>query len=376
MMKLLILSDSPLFTTGYANIAREFALSLPDEIETAFGSLQHMPGLLYYEADGRKFRHYGCNPPQKIEDAVTDFSPDLVMHIRDVLAQVHRWFPASYQLRPLVRDTPVWGWIPVQHLIMPWEFAETCMREYDLTLTFTRSGIAPMCNAGHVRNTIDWLMPGVSRNYSEPEGPVADVGRKGIPLVMSVGVHDSPRKMFPMLMQAYRNIMATTDLDFYLHTNQTGAYDLLAHINELGVQGHWLFPFTYFKERGMPVDELVRIYRRAGAYVATGSGEGLNMPLMEAAAMGKMLIFPDFPNNMEVTDGISAKLRRPVKTHMAPSQAMAWESLMDAADLSAALAEVPAAINDPEGGRDYYRKHSWSVTAARFVSLLKKEGFF
>ncbi len=375
-MKLLILSDSPLFTTGYANIAREFALSLPADIDIAFGSLQHMPGLLYFDAGARRYRHYGCNPAQKIDDAVSDFSPDLIIHIRDILAQVHRWYPASYQLRSLTRGTPTWGWVPVQHLVMPWEFADTCMKEYDLTLTFTRSGIDALCNAGHVRNTIDWLMPGVGKPYSEPEGPVADVGRKGVPLVMSVGVHDSPRKMFPMLMRAYREIMADVDLDFYLHTYQVGAYDLLAHINELGVQGHWLFPFTYFKERGVPVDELVRIYRRASAFVSVGSGEGLNMPEMEAAAMGKMVIFPDFPNNMEVTEGISPKLRRPVKTHVMPAQAMAWESLMDVDDLSRALAEVPSSIGDPEGGRAYYKKHSWEVTADRFVSLLKKEGFY
>lgn len=373
-MKLLLVSDSPLFTTGYANIARQFALSLPEHIEVAFGSLQHMPGLLYFEADGRRFRHYGCNPVQKLEDAVADFRPDLVMHLRDVLAHVKRWYPSAYLLRPYTRDATVWGWIPAQHLRMPWEYVDICMREYDMTLMFTKHGVEAMGNAGHVRNTLDWLMPGVSPSYSSPIGPVADVGRKGVPLVMSVGVHDSPRKMFPLLMRAYSEIAGRVDLDFYLHTYQLGAYDLLEHASQLGVQGHWLFPFTYFKERGVDEGELARIYRRATAYASVGSGEGLNMPQMEATAMGKYIIFPDFPNNREIAEGYPQKLTRPVKVHEVPAQTMAWESVMDVHDLAGALADVPVKETDPDAGRKYYEVHAWEKTAKRFVELLDREG--
>ena len=277
---MLIVSDSPLFSTGYANIARNFALSLPQDIDIAFASLQHMPGMLRYESDGRSFRHYGCNPPQKLEEAVTDFEPDLVVHIRDVLAHVQKWYPPAYSIKAYCRDTDVWGWVPAQHLIIPWEFADACMREYDLTLTFTKAGVDAMGNAGMVRNTLDYLVPGISSAYSSPEGPAADVGRKNIPLVVSIGVHDSPRKMFPLLAAAYKKVMGRVDLDFYLHTYQAGAYDLPAHINETGTRGHWLFPYSYFKEKGVDEAMMARIYRRANAYVSVGSGEGLNMPCL------------------------------------------------------------------------------------------------
>ena len=373
---MLIVSDSPLFSTGYANIARNFALSLPQDIDIAFASLQHMPGMLRYESDGRSFRHYGCNPPQKLEEAMADFEPDLVVHIRDVLAHVQKWYPPAYSIKAYCRDTEVWGWVPAQHLIIPWEFADACMREYDLTLTFTKAGVDAMGNAGMVRNTLDYLVPGISSAYSSPEGPAADVGRKNIPLVVSIGVHDSPRKMFPLLAAAYKKVMGRVDLDFYLHTYQAGAYDLPAHINETGTRGHWLFPYSYFKEKGVDEAMMARIYRRANAQASVGSGEGLNLPLMEASAMGRMVIFPDFANNMEVTEGVPGKLRRPVKTHVSPVQAMAWESIMDIDDLAAALEAVPAATPDPEAGRRYYEQHKWANTAERFMSMVKGRGLF
>lgn len=374
-MRVLLISDSPLFNTGYGNIAKQFALSMPPEVEVAFGSLQHMPGMLYLEEGGRRFRHYGCNPPLKMEEAVEDFKPDVVMHLRDVLAHIQKWYPPAYSVRQYSRDAEVWGWIPVQHLIVPWEYVDVCMREYDLTLTFTRWGMNAMGNAGHVRNSLDYLMPSISPSYSQPEGPVADVGRKGVRVVMSVGVHDSPRKMFPMLMAAYRHIADRVDLDFYLHTYQAGSYDLPAHIAEMGVGGHWLFPYSYFKERGLTEETMARIYRRATAYCAVGTGEGLNMPLMEACAMGRFVIYPNFPNNVEVTsDYAPDRLKRAVRCHTTPSQSMAWESLMDVDDLASALEEVATAEPDPVAGRQYYERHSGARMAERFVSIAKSRG--
>lgn len=375
-MRLLILSDSPLFNTGYANITRHFACALPSDIEVAFGSLQHLPGLTYVRFNGREFRQYGCNPPAKISDAVGDFRPDLVLHVRDVLAHIRRWYPGAYELRSVCQGSLIWGWVPAQHLIIPWEFVNTCMNEYDRTLVFTSAGVKAFMNAGHMSNTIDHLPPGVSDAYSSPDGPIADVGRKGVPVVVSVGVHDSPRKMFPVLMRAYSKIVGRVDLDFYLHTYYAGAYDLLEHINQNGVQGHWMFPFSYFKEIGVPESEMARIYRRSSAYVSVGSGEGANLPQMEAAAMGRMIIYPDFPNNREMAEGLPPALNRPIRTYEMPAQNMAWESLMDVDELAEALSDIPAVITNAAAGRAYYEAHSWQKTAVGFLSLLKREGLY
>jgi hypothetical protein len=366
-------------TTGYGNIARHFGRGLLQVgHDVGFASLQHVGEKLWYRCGEDLVPHYGANPIQRLPAAVKDFAPDLVLHIRDVVAHIAKWWPSAYSLRGLTDGVPVWGWTPVQHLPVPWDYVDAAMREYDRTLVFTRAGRDALCNAGHMRNLVDALMPGVSPAYAQRQGPAADVGRKDVPLVMTVGVADQPRKMYPILMRAYKKILGRVDLDFYLHTLVAGAYDLLAHINELGVQGHWLFPASHNPLWGMPEEEMARHYRRATAYAAVGTGEGLNLPLMEAAAMGRYLIYPSFPNNEEVVHDYGG-ISRAVKTRRIPLTT-SWEWVMDEDDLAAALERVPAiakelgTAEDQEAATEYYDRHSWRATVHDFLAIAEREG--
>lgn len=374
-MRVFLLSDSPAYTSGYANIARHFAVALQKRGHVvAFGSFQST-GLREYVYDGQRFPEYGCNPPNvRVGPAVSGFRPDVLLHVRDPVSLIPKWFPGVYSIRAQAQGIPIWGWSPVQHEGVPVEYVEAMLREYDRTLAFTAAGRERLCNAGLMRNEVDALMPGISPTYAATEGPAADLGRKGVPLFLVIGVPD-PRKAFPVLMRAYRKIMGRVDADFYLHTAVRGNYDLQAHILSFGVQGHWLFPIAYTQDVGMSEEELARYYRAARAYVSVGTGEGLNMPLMEAAAMGRFVIYPDMPNNDEVVSDYDGP-QRAVRSHLVP-QTTAWEWLMDPEALAGALEDAAKYVRTPkddEAGKAYYARHTWGTTVDRFLSIAAREG--
>lgn len=374
-MRVLLLTDSPNITTGYGNIARNFALALRAAgHEPAFAATSHSGSRLEYVVPngGPAFPHYNCIPVGRLADAVRDFSPAIVLHIRDALAFIQKWWPPAYSVRGNAAGIPVWGWVPVQHETVPWEYVEAYHNEYARVLTYTPSGVDVLGNAGVVKNRLDWLMPGVSPSYG-PDGPEARLGRPGVPLVMSAGVPDQDRKMFPYLMRAYREIRDEVDVDFYLHTSMVGAFDLPTHARTLSVMGHWLFPLAHDKALGMPEETLAGYYRRATAYATVSTGEGLNMPLMEAAASGCAVVYTDLPPHVDVTEGYPDGLRFPVSTHPFPRN-VSWERVPDVGDLARQLRLAVSAKRDPAAGRAYREAHSWAATADRFLSIARDAG--
>jgi len=376
LARLLIVSDSPSLPASYANIARNFAHEVSERgVSVAFGSLQHTGLPLRYEYRGRTYPHYGCAPPHRIVDAVTDFDPDLVIHIRDPLVHVVRFFPqGNYSVRKQVTNgAGVWGWLPAQHEVSPWDYIEAIHAEYDVVMPFTASGGELLGNAGLVRDRIEPLQLGVSDAYADPDGPAATgYGDPKVPLVMSVGLGHQDRKAFPVLMRAYREIAGRTNLEFYLHTLRIGAFDLEEHARMMGVEGKWMFPHLYDPGIGYPEDDLAKRYRRARAYVSVGTGEGFDMPLSEACALGRMVIYPDEPVRGEVVADYEGP-KAAVRSFPFPRN-MNWERMIDCDDLARALLLVDGAAPDPAAGRRYYERHSWARVAEKFLEIAKRRG--
>lgn len=378
-MRLLIVADSPNLSASYGNVARWFADAVSVlGVDVAFGSLQHSGNPLAYEFNGRRYPLYGCAPPQRIAAAIGDYNPDLVVHIRDPVAMIPRFFPQSYSVKSPAKNKPVIQWCPTQHEILPWDYIEVLHRESDLVLPFTKAGVDRLGNAGLVRDRMEPLPLGVSPAYSDPDGPVATgYGREGVPIVMSVGLGHQDRKAFPVLMRAFRDALSidpTLDFDWYLHTTPTGAFDLPEHAKMLGVDGRWMFPHEHDPVIGITEEQLACRYRRAFAYAACSTGEGWNMPLSEAAALGRVLVNPRTPNETEVlSDYDGPKLS--YNTFPIP-RSTNWEWLPDPADLAKQLVKIRDLKPDPAAGRRYYAAHSWAKTAERFVEIVKARGWW
>lgn len=375
MTRLLLVSDSPALPASYANVVRWFADAVsPLGFEVAFGSLQHGGLPLAYEFNGRRYPHYGCAPPTRIANAIEAFDPSIVVHVRDPVAMIPRFFPGSYSVKAPAQTKHVIQWCPVQHEVLPWDYVEVLHREADLVMPFTKAGEDRLGNSGLARDRMAWLPLGVSPSFSDPDGPVSTgYGRDGVPLLMSVGLGHQDRKMFPILMRAYREIVQDVDLDWYLHTTAIGAFDLVEHAKMLGVDGHWMFPHQHDPNIGIDEEDLARRYRKASAYVACSTGEGFNMPLTEAAALGRVLVHPDMPNESEVVGDYEGP-RLSYATHPIP-RITSWEWLPDVSSLAEQLAKVKDLKPDPAAGRRYYERHNWGVVAARFREIVEQRGW-
>lgn len=378
-MRLLLVTDSPATPSSYANIARWFGDAVAGRgVTVGFASFQHAGLPLGFEFRGRTYPHYGCLPPHRITDAVADFDPDLIVHVRDPIVHIPRLYgPNAYSVRgQAANGAPVWGWIPVQHEVSPWEYVAAINQEYSVVLPFTRAGAENLGNLGVPRDRLEPLLLGVSPSYSDPDGPVAaGYGREGVPIVMSVGLGHQDRKAFPVLMRAYRHALAADpglDLDFYLHTTPLGAFDLQEHVRMTGTDGHWIFPKGYDPGIGYPEEELARRYRKAAAYVSVGTGEGWDMPLSEAAALGRVLVLPDDPNRREVAADYDGP-KIVVGTNPIP-RITNWERIIEPTLLGVALMKLRDLAPDPAAGRAYYARHSWAVVADEFLRICGGRG--
>lgn len=378
-MRLLLISDSPTLSTSYGNVVRHFAHAVSQlGVSVAFGSVQHSGVPLTFTHRDRSYSHFGCLPPYRITDAVREYNPDLVIHVRDPVVHIQRMYGVqTYSVRgQMANGAPCWTWVPVQEETAPRDHVQALHAEYDVVMPFTRAGAEALGRAGMVRDRLEPLQLGVSEAYSDPGGRVAfGYGREGVPVVMSVGLGHQDRKMFPLLMRAHREAVSADpvfDADYYLHTTMLGAFDLAEHAAILGVDGRWMFPRGYDPMTGYTEEELASRYRRAQVYASTGTGEGWDMPLSEACSLGLSVVFPQEPNRLEVTADYGGP-KFPVRTFPIPRQ-MSWERVMDTVHLGKRLRQAIAAAADPVAGREYYRRHSWDTVAARFLEITKARG--
>src|SRR5271154_2226349 len=123
----LILCDTPTFTTSYANIGKNIVAALTRAgIECAYGSFQTGPGRLLYEVPGtgKTIPHYGMQLLNRLPAAIDDFKPNVIIHVRDLLAVKPQYFQHAYSIKAFACGVPVWGWVPAQFDPLPWEVVD------------------------------------------------------------------------------------------------------------------------------------------------------------------------------------------------------------------------------------------------------------
>ena len=97
------------------------------------------------------------------------------------------------------------------------------------------------------------------------------------------------------------------------------------------------------------------------------------MPLSEAAALGRVLIYPRTPNEAEVVEDYTGP-KFSYATFPIP-RTTNWEWLPSASSLAEQLLKLRDLKPDPVAGRRYYERHAWSLTAKRFVEICRSRGW-
>lgn len=111
------------------------------------------------------------------------------------------------------------------------------------------------------------------------------------------------RKAIPECLKAFKLFSEQhSDALLYLHMKKGDAGDvpIPQMIEQLGLTGRVAMPESYAYQMGVPIEELAQIYRASNVLLSPSYGEGLCMPILEAAACGIPSIVGDWSGMAEV----------------------------------------------------------------------------
>ena len=375
-MKVLIISDGPNITTGYGNIAKQFAKYLLRRggVEIAFGSLQQLGSPLYIKVDSEYLTVYSCHGGQQpyLEKALIDFRPDFLIHIRDpiVLSQPH--FYGSYRLKPVASqyNCKVIHWAPVMGNL-PIEIIQALSDDSDLVLCPTEWGFNLLLFGGFPSNRMRVLRWGIDTEVFYPDS--GDKGIFGIPnsrmVIGTVGVHDRREKNYPLLMKAVSILLKKYDLDLYIHSS-SGAVSLEQYAEILGLKGRVLKPKIYIKDWGYPEDLMRKIYCSLDCYVSASGAEGFNIPINEALCCMTPTVASAHPVHVEVAGKLAllaeAKPLMPDLFH--------FNYIVDPDDLAKKVEKVINGeyIIDEQAWKEYVDWIRWESQVNRFAEIINE----
>lgn len=128
----------------------------------------------------------------------------------------------------------------------------------------------------------------------------------------------------------------------YLHTavsQDYGGIDVVALIQDLGLEGRVITPDWYAYWLGMPAEYLACVYNAGDVYLGAAMAEGFGIPLIEAQACGLPVIATNFSAMPELVKwGALVEPRDRIWT-----QLNSWQAWPDVDEIALALRELYAA---------------------------------
>ena len=377
-MKIAIMADLPVLSTGYGKIAYYFAKYLLRlGVDVVFFGLQHMGFPVYVKVDGKYVEMYSCKGGAEpyLERCLREAKPDIVVHIRDAFAHTREFFPAPYHVKPVCQRYGVKSilWVPVQSEPLPKQYAQACVDESDLTLVPTEWGKEQLVWTGVPYNHLEVLPWGFDPEVYHPLDSKPDKTEFGFSensvAIGSIGVNDQARKNWAGLLLAFQKVKKEIpEAELFLMTG-SGAFHLPHFIEALGVKGSVILPKHYMKEWGIPEDKLVRFYRCLDIYVSLSAAEGFNLPLLEAAVCGTRVVASDHPNHREVLGSYGYFVK---SYRIWPST---W-SFDGAADPDDAASKIIEAVRSRDVRRfENLDRFRWDNIAKQFLKILESRGW-
>jgi glycosyltransferase involved in cell wall biosynthesis len=375
-MRVLIISDGPNIMTGYGQIARGFGKYLARSgVDIAFGSLQQMGGELYARLDGDRYATvYSCYGGQApyVERAIAEYSPDLVVHIRDPVALTQQYFPGAYRLKPVASryNCRVIHWAPVMGEV-PADVVRALAEDSDLVLAPTRYAYGIYLYGGLPSNLMETLYWGVDHEiYYPDEGDRELIGASADSFLMgTVGVHDRSHKNYPLVMKVVSELVRRGHkVELYMHT-ASGSFHLEHYSETFGIKGRVIRPRIYLKDWGVSDALMRRIYCTLDCYISLSSAEGFNMPANEAAFCRRPVVLSDHPVHREIMGDLTLL----VKSEPVVPDNMYMTYLADTSD---AASKIEGLIRDgwsPDEDKiqAHVKKLSWPTIVEKFLQIVR-----
>jgi glycosyltransferase involved in cell wall biosynthesis len=372
-MRILIIADNPTIQSSYGKISYNLAKELiKKNIEVAFIGLQYIGSPSYVKIENKYITMYMGANTLAFKRAFKDFTPEYLIHIRDLFAFCPSFFPHHYSF---INDAHNYGikvinWTPVQSDNLPQEFIDATFKEGDLTLVFTKWGIDQLILQGAPYNKIKHLPLGVDKEIYKPKNVnKSEYGFSDKPLIGTIGVADQYRKAYPILLKAIAEVRKKYDVELYIHSSMYGSFHLPHFIENLGLKGYVSFPSTYIKEWGVDEFQMSEIINCFDIYASPTLAEGWNLPAYESLACGIPPVVSDSPNHKEVL-GEFGFFVKSYKTYPTP---WSFEWIPDYKDMAFQIIKI---LEMKESEKKEYKekavKHviSWSEVAFQLINII------
>jgi len=312
--RILIVTESPHFASGYSGVARNLAKSFSRKFDIGFlcwGWGGYLPN--HYEIPDRvslgipaKFYHIvGNRFGTDVFDVVVDsYKPDVIFYIADTFMlmgnlanQVQKYRGKICQVFyfPVDGDCFPLPWVPF-------------LQQFDGLVAFTEYAKKEILKVTSDLK-VDVLHHGVDVNVFKPVSPSEkkQIKDKLLPfakdkfLVSWVGrnfVRKNPQAILQALSHWHKNLGGIPkDLAVYMHTadNDPAGFPISEVIKRdfPEVTPHVFFPVNHNVNDGIPVGMLAQVYQSSDLFVSTAMGEGWGLPITEAMACKIPVIVPD-----------------------------------------------------------------------------------
>ena len=302
-MRVMFYADAPTLTTGYGIVSYYLGKGLMARgFDVSWIGIQYVTGRpIPYE--GGKI--YAGDMPS-VNQALRDFRPDVLIHIRDNWVFLPNRFPQAYSFKQYwdrYKFKQI-NYTPVQSEPLPPDFMKTVSDEAHFTITMTKWGMNTLIRQGADVSKVDYLYHGVDRNVFHPTKSESHEGKRFI----FVGGNYDYRKNLPNLLHAfklYKEKSGDKEAQLYLHTAPVGNYQLHVFMQYYGLE---FGKDVMFKDMeavanlGYGVDSktLNDWYNWADVFISMSVAEGFNIPPLEAKAVGLPTILTEMPVHREI----------------------------------------------------------------------------
>jgi len=393
--RILIVTESPHFASGYSGVAKNLAKSFTRKFEVGFlawGWGGYIPS--YYEMSEKvnfgvpvKFYHVvGNRFGTDVFDVVVDsYKPDVIFYIADTFmlmgnlaAQVQKYRGKICQVFyfPVDGDCFPLPWVPF-------------LQQFDGLVCFTEYGKREIEKVTRDLK-IDVLHHGVDTNTFVPASPSErrSIKEKLLPfakdkfLVSWVGrnfVRKNPQAILQALSHWEKNLGGIPkDLVLYMHTsdNDPAGFPLTEVIKRdfPETTPYVFFPSNHNINDGIPISVLANIYQASDLFVSTAMGEGWGLPITEAMASKVPVIVPD---NSACREQAGPNEERAIAVECATGLYATHNVVQKIIDHKKLAEAMKSVYDNPESAKDrivtayrWTQDHNWSDLGRTMTGLV------
>ena len=309
-MRIMVVSDGIHVASGYGKVARNLLLEMKRRgHEVANCHLQYSGAPVMVEG----INIYPGILVNHIKISAMHFKPDVMVHLRDSWVLCPTYFRNAYDVIELMKDSPVKivYYTPVNAIPYPRQFIEQTAKGH-LVMVPTEWCKKVLVEGGMPETKVVVVPHGVDLNIYKPMS--ADRSKFGMKDVFTFGMvaANTVRKDFPTLIRAFLRVRKKYDCQLYIHTGlpPTGQgyniqdvisgcklFEKAAHIDT----SNCIWIPTYLDQTwGTAEDVLAELYNCFDVYCQITKGEGFGIPMLEAMACGKPVLYTDFSSCPEV----------------------------------------------------------------------------